>query len=180
MTWFRSVHAAIVDSTGEGLPFPRSPEGADDSMDSTDLPAPTDLTSASPNERIYAYQHELAKLPQIDLEAIPLFLPGIYIRTVVLPKGSSWTGKKHLYAHASFVDGDVTVVAIDGEKRITGAHFFVSPAGTKRALYVHETTVWKTIHANPTEERDPEKLLDLFVVPETMEEVLAYKPKELQ
>lgn len=133
-----------------------------------------------PNERIYAYQHELAKLPQIELQTIHTFLPGIYIRTVVLPKGSSWTGKKHLYDHASFVMGDVTVVAIDGEKRLTGSHFFTSPAGTKRALYVHDTTIWRTVHANSTEERDPEKLADLFVVPETMEDILAYKPKELQ
>ena len=134
--------------------------------------------ATDPTERILAFQHEMAKLPQIELEAIPLFLPGIYIRTVVLPEGSAWTGKEHLFSHASFIDGDVTVVAIDGKRRLTGAHFFVSPAGTKRAIYVHKDTIWKTIHANPTEERDPDKLLALFVVPETLEDALAYQPKK--
>ena len=138
-----------------------------------------EVAEAETNECIYAFQHELAKLPQIELTPTHTFVPGIYIRTVTLPKGSTWTGKKHLFDHASFVVGDVTVVAIDGQRRLTGANFFASPAGTKRAIYVHEETIWRTVHANPTEERDPAKLADLYVVPETMDQILAFEPKEI-
>ena len=59
----------------------------------------------------------------------------------------------------------------NGLKRIVGPCTMVSTAGTKRALYAHEDTTWTTIHANPDEERDIEKLED-FIIAKTYDGLL--------
>ena len=45
----------------------------------------------------------------------------------------------------------------------------VSSAGTKRAVYAHEDTVWTTIHANSTNETDLDNLED-FIIAKNYEE----------
>jgi hypothetical protein len=50
--------------------------------------------------------------------------------------------------------GDALVLTKDGVKRIVGPCTMLSSAGTKRALYTLEDTVWTTIHHNPTNETD--------------------------
>ena len=41
---------------------------------------------------------------------------------------------------------------------------FKGPPGVKRAGIALEDTVWVTIHPNPTEERDPDKLVEMLTV----------------
>lgn len=133
-----------------------------------------------PNDRIFAYQRELAKLPPAHAEMRHIFLPGIYIREAILPEGASFVGLVHLHDHVSFVDGDITVVSKDGERRIAGSEMVFAAAGTKRAVLVHAQTVWRTVHPNPTEERDIKTLEAALIIPETTPEVLAYAQRALQ
>ena len=98
-------------------------------------------------ERILALEHSMRPLEQIDMQLTHVFAPGAYARTIVLPKGIVVVGKIHKHAHLNVVSsGSVSVVTEFGRMDITGPHIFTSQAGSKRALYVHEETVWTTIH----------------------------------
>ena len=118
-------------------------------------------------EKILALESELSKLPQLPPEAHPvrhIFAHGLYLREIFIPAGVVCTGKIHLYDHVVFVLGDVSFYSNEGLQRVTGCETFVSKAGIKRAVYTHADTWITTVHANPTNERDPDKVVDLFVV----------------
>ena len=102
-------------------------------------------------ETILAFQNVLAELEQVDCPLKHTFAPGMYAREIFLPAGTFIVGKIHKHAHLNIVSrGRCTVVTEFGRKEIDATHgqvTFTSEAGTKRALYVHEDTVWTTIHA---------------------------------
>lgn len=77
-----------------------------------------------------------------------VFKPGRYIRTIFLPKGTVVVGKIHKHAHPYTIwSGHVTVVTEgDGLEEIRGMYRGWSPAGVKRAIYVHEDTIWTVEH----------------------------------
>jgi hypothetical protein len=78
------------------------------------------------------------------------FAPGIYAREIVIPAGVVLTGKIHRTAHINVVSKGRIVVATDeGEREIAAPFTFVAPAGTKRAGFALEETVWTTFHPNP-------------------------------
>ena len=105
--------------------------------------------------------------PQVDFPLRHTFTSGIYCREIFIPKGSVIVGKIHRHDHINFISrGDVTVLTKDGLKRIKGPCTMVSSAGTKRAVYAHEDTVWTTIHANPTNETDLAKI-EAFTIAKT-------------
>ena len=55
---------------------------------------------------------------------------------------------------------------------------FISDVGTKRVVHTHEDAIWTTIHPNPTNETDIEKLEAMFTALEYYElgmEVLEFK-----
>lgn len=77
-----------------------------------------------------------------------VFKPGRYIRTIFLPAGTVIVGKIHKHAHPYTIwQGRVTVVTEgDGREEIRGMYRGISPAGVKRAIYVHEDTIWTVEH----------------------------------
>ena len=95
-----------------------------------------------------------------DLEiAYPLkhsFANGTYSRQISLPKGHFIVGKTHKYEHISILSqGRVSIMTPDGIEHRESPDIWVSPAGTKRLIYVHEDAIWTTIHrtllTNPEE-----------------------------
>jgi hypothetical protein len=119
-------------------------------------------------EKIQALEQELSRLPQLTPEQRPvrhIFAPGVYLREIFLPAGVCVTGKIHLYDHAVMVLGDVSIYSQDGGLvRVTGCETFVSSAGVKRAVVTHSDTWFTTVHPNPTNERDLDKLAAMFTV----------------
>lgn len=83
------------------------------------------------------------------------FAPGLYIRTIFLPKTTLVIGSIHKYEHFGYISkGHVTVLTEqDGLQELKGYWSGTSPVGVKRAIYVHEDTFWTTIHV--TDEKDP-------------------------
>lgn len=77
-----------------------------------------------------------------------VFKPGRYIRTIFLPKGTVVVGKIHKHEHPYTIwSGHVTVVTEGaGREEIKGMYRGISPAGVKRAIYVHEDTIWTVEH----------------------------------
>jgi hypothetical protein len=113
-------------------------------------------------ERIGEFENCLAETDGAQFgDVLPLkhsFSPGIYVREIFIPKGTVLTGKIHRHSHPNFLmSGVVDVVTEDGGlERLTAPLSMISPAGTKRAVYAVEDTVWITVHA--TDETDLDKI----------------------
>lgn len=70
-----------------------------------------------------------------------------YTRQITLSKDILLTGKVHNFDHVSILSkGDVSVMTDEGVTRIKAPATWISKAGTKRLIYVHEETIWSTIH----------------------------------
>ena len=86
-------------------------------------------------------------LPQIEFHPKHYFGGGIYARELFMPKGACVTGQIHINEHiCTIAYGDVTVADEDGTTRYTGYNTFTGKAGTKRALVMHEDTLWIAYH----------------------------------
>lgn len=70
-----------------------------------------------------------------------------YTRQITLPKDMLLTGKVHNFDHVSILSkGEVSIMTDEGITRIKAPATWISKAGTKRLIYVHEKTIWATIH----------------------------------
>ena len=122
-------------------------------------------------EKITSFVKVLSKVPGItfgDNDKCPLkhsFVDGIYIREIFMPAGTVCVGKIHRHKHPNFlVKGKVTVVTEEGGiEELQAPLFMISSAGTQRAVYVHEDTTWITIHHNPNNLTDLDKLEELII-----------------
>lgn len=132
--------------------------------------------SISARERIANLQAALDDIAAVEGQAnCPLkhtFTPGLYAREIFVPAGTIVVTKIHKHEHPVFIlRGDCTVYSNDGTlKRITAPCMMVTPAGTKRAVYVHEDTVWVTVHSNVDNETDLEKL-ESFLIAKDYEDI---------
>lgn len=118
--------------------------------------------------QIEALEMELAQHSgRIAIEPIHHFADGLYSRTIHIPANVCLTGKVHKTEHINIISaGEITVWTEAGMRRLSAPCVFVSQPGTKRAGWTHAPTVWTTIHANPTNEREIPKVDELFVEPE--------------
>jgi hypothetical protein len=116
-----------------------------------------------------------------DSEVCPLkhtFSDGIYVREIFIPAGTYIVGKIHKHSHPNFLlKGEVDVVTESGNERLVAPLSMISPAGTKRALYAVTDLVWVTVHHNPTNTQDLEKLERIVIADdyESYEKFIYYK-----
>lgn len=92
------------------------------------------------------------------------FAPGVYMRELFIPKGVTLTGKIHKTEHLNILSqGHLSVMTEDGVKELRASAVLKSNPGIKRVGYAHEDSVWITVHHNPDEERDPDKIEDRLI-----------------
>lgn len=102
-------------------------------------------------------EHMTAK----DFDTKHHFSPGIYMRELFIPKGTVLTGKIHKTEHLNILSqGHLTVWTEDGMKTLKASTVIKSDKGMKRVGYAHEDTVWITVHHNPSDEQEIEKVED--------------------
>jgi quercetin dioxygenase-like cupin family protein len=120
-------------------------------------------------EKIADLEQSMFDMPehQIELETRHYFADGIYVREIDIPAGAILTGKIHRTAHVNVVSkGSILVATEDGEKTISAPCTFVAPPGTKRAGVALEDTVWSTIHPNPSNTADMDRLEAELIAPD--------------
>ena len=87
-----------------------------------------------------------------DSDLCPLdhkFCPGLYAREMIIPAGTTLTGKIHKHDHFIFLMmGEILVATEEGVIHLKAPQYFVSPAGVKRAARTLKDTVWVTVHSN--------------------------------
>jgi hypothetical protein len=116
-------------------------------------------------ESILAVQEELAKFPQVELNITHHFAPGAYGRECFLAAGTMAIGKLHRHTHLNVISkGRIYVATEFGTELLEAPATFVSQAGTKRAVYALEDTIWTTIHV--TDETDLEKVEAEVICPD--------------
>lgn len=105
-------------------------------------------------EKIVAVEDWISTLPGAfhgDTDNCPLkhfFLDDAYMREITMPAGMLIVSKIHKKMHPFFVlKGDVSVLTENGIERLVAPYAGITPAGTKRILFTHEETVWRTVHA---------------------------------
>jgi hypothetical protein len=85
------------------------------------------------------------------------FGEGLYVREMNIPAGVLMVTKIHKKAHPLFIiQGDCSILAIDGVHRVQPPFYMITPAGTKRVIYTHADTKLVTVHA--TLETDLDKI----------------------
>jgi len=96
-----------------------------------------------------------------------IFTPGIYAREITLPAGAVLVGKIHREQHLNFISrGRVQVFTESGGlEELEGPCTMISEPGTKRTVHVLEETVWTTIHHNPENHTDLERLEEIVIAP---------------
>lgn len=113
-------------------------------------------------DQILIIENKMAKAPGALFgdDCCPLkhtFVDGAYVREITMPKGTLIVSKIHKVCHPYFVlRGDVSVLTDNGIVRIKAPFSGVTQPGTKRVLYMHEETVWTTVHV--TKETDLKKI----------------------
>jgi hypothetical protein len=125
------------------------------------------VMDAPPLEKIQALQNALAPLPQVETEPKHLFAPGMYVRSLSIPAGAVVVGKMHRHSHpVMLTKGETTILTDKGMERISAPHVWISEPGAKRVLYTHTDCEFVTVHLNPSDEIDLQKLENDIIVPE--------------
>jgi len=120
--------------------------------------------------KIMEFENRLAKVPgaKVGDDCCPLkhtFADGCYIRQITMPKGMVLTSKIHKTEHPYFVmKGDCSVMTDDKVIRIKAPYWGITKPGTKRILYMHEETVWCTVHV--TDSTDLKEIENQIIAPD--------------
>lgn len=130
---------------------------------------PTTPTRAQIERLEGALLHIEAQGGGVALETWHHFADGLVARTILIPAGTLLTGAEHKSEHLNICFGDITVWTEEGMKRLTGYHVLPSLPAAKRVGHAHADTWWTTVHLNPANERDLEKLEDALVVSEQLQ-----------
>ena len=123
--------------------------------------------------KIVRFERELAKLPQVEFELQHFFVDGLYVRQIFIPAGVALVGYIHMQPCITSVLQGCIVIA-GGERPVTlkAPYTCTCPAGSKKAGYALQDTVWQDAYLNPDNERDIAKL-EARLTADTHEEYVA-------
>jgi hypothetical protein len=115
-------------------------------------------------EYIMGLQEFLEKEEQVEMPLQHDFAPGVYIRSIFMPKHTFVMGKTHLTEHFNVVRTGKANVMIEGVfNTFQTSDMFKSDGGAKKLLWIIEDMIWSTIH--PTNETDLDKLEQMLIMP---------------
>lgn len=99
------------------------------------------------------------ELTELECPVTHYFQPGVYIRELEMPAGAIVIGNEHRTTHLNICVSGCALVSIGGHiMKLEAPHTFMSEAGVRKVLLIFETMKFITVHANPENETDIEKL----------------------
>ncbi len=140
------------------------------------LPIETQSTPAEMRASILQLEAVMLAMPErhIEIKTTHHFAPGVYMREIFIPKGTTLTGKIHKTEHLNILSqGVLQVMTEDGIKTLTASTVIQSKPGIKRVGHALEDSVWITVHPNVTEERDVDAI-ETMLIAKTFEEALSF------
>ena len=138
------------------------PQGVLDLVESTRADAETLVETRRGTEewaKLDAADVAIAQMPQHDFTVRHVYTPGLCVREIFMPAGAILTSRIHLFEHPFVISLGVCSVWSDehGWEVLRAPHTGITKPGTRRALYIHEDTIWSTFHV--TTETNPKKML---------------------
>lgn len=126
------------------------------------IPLKEALEAAKASPRINAMERLIAASPQLEIQPVHRFTPGLYIRELTMPKGALFTSKIHKTEHPFIVSKGRCKVYTEsaGVEEIVAPYFGITKAATRRVLLIEEETTWTTFH--------PTTLTDLKAIEEAI------------
>lgn len=142
------------------------------------------LSSEKPEPaRVKAERLEKAlhNLPQVDCPVREYFAPGLYAREITLPAGTVLVGAVHKVENLAVLSKGRLLLATDsGPIEISAPHLIAVKPGAKNAATALDDAVWTNFLPNPTNETDPEKLVEMFTESRACELLGGSQNKQLQ
>ena len=125
------------------------------------------------DKRVDAIQAAVERMPQVELPLTHRFLPGMYIRTIFMPKGALVVSKIHRTTHPFVVSRGRAAVFDEknGVQEIEAGHIGITTPGTRRILYIREDCEWTTFHA--TDKTTPEEVEKDIIEPHDFDRTAA-------
>ena len=137
-------------------------------MDLTLLGSWEQLTITDRRDAIMELEYSMKAVEDeqgIEIEPVEYHCNGVYAREIRIPKGTALVGEIHLQDQINVVSqGVIRVFTEEGVRTIEAPSTFISPAGTKRAGYVIEDTVWTVFHG--TTKTSEEEIRKEFIAPD--------------
>src|SRR5690606_4681966 len=104
----------------------------------------------SVDEALDFLELKMSELPEqmVDCPLDHTFTPGLYCRTIYMPKGSLIVSRVHNTMHQFIISKGAAMVFTEGkgwETLSAGIHGITTP-GARRLLYIIEDTIWSTFH----------------------------------
>lgn len=96
-------------------------------------------------------------LPMVNLPLTHRFVPGLYVREILMPAGTLCTSQTHNTEHVYMVLSGRARVYIPGSVgvvELADGHVGVTQPGTRRLLYIVEECRWATCHPLSAEEEE--------------------------
>ena len=110
---------------------------------------------------------QMKKMVPLDQPLEHLFVPGLYVRKILNPKGSLIVTKVHKTEHVFTILYGTLAIYEEGKpmKVLSGPHIGVTKPGTRRLIYAYEDTVFVTYHPNPENHTDLDVLESIIIEP---------------
>jgi hypothetical protein len=106
---------------------------------------------------------KILEFQQTEVPTEHLFCDGVYVRTMTCVAETLVVGKVHKRDHViMLLSGRVTVSDENGPRELVAPTIMKCEAGTQRALFFHEPSVWVNVHR--TDQTDIEAVEDELVV----------------
>jgi hypothetical protein len=137
----------------------------------------------SKNDKIDMLERQIVtNYELIDCPVKHIFTKGLYTREIFMPAGSLITSKIHKTEHPYIVSkGKVTVFTEeDGEVLIEAPFTGITKPGTRRALYVHEDTIWTTFHVMKRGEKTVDDIEKRIIEPHDNKLLKDLAPKKIK
>lgn len=117
-------------------------------------------------EQYEKLEEAMLQLPQVSVPVKHHFGPGVYMREITMPAGAWAMGHAHRHdcvnivisGKASMMGEDGRVVVLEGPKT------FLSKAFQRKLGFIHEDLTHITVHPNPDDVRDLDKLEEMLLV----------------
>ncbi len=117
------------------------------------------LPTLSWQEKIAYLTYEFLKLEQTECPLGHIFEEGKYIREMRIPAGTLFIGRAHRYGHeCQLVSGEVIHITPEKKTRIKAPFSMHSTPGYHMVFQAITDIVGRTVHPNPDNLRDTDKL----------------------
>lgn len=119
------------------------------------------------NDKINYLAYRFSKMDQIPTPVEHTFVLNEYIRTMKIPRGTLFIGRRHIQGHlVSLLEGSCLYFAADGGRYELNAPFtLLSNPGFYACFYAITDMVGETRHPNPLQERNTEALEAAYFEP---------------